>query len=181
MKPWPGLALSALALAYPFAVYYGSGHLSPRWFAAFLAALWLVRLLTRAPGLRTWPLALAALGFCALLAVFDQPALLHWYPVLINAGLLAVFACSLAHGMPIIERLARLVEPDLPPPAVRYTRTVTKVWALFFLANGLTAAALTLWASRECWLLYNGLIAYVLMAALFAGEWLVRQRVRRAA
>jgi len=181
MKHWPALALAALALVYPFAVYYGSGVLSPRWFAVLLGVLWLARLLTRVPGPTLWPMALAGLGFCAALAVFDQPALLHWYPVLINAGLLGLFGLSLYRGMPVIERIARVREPELPAHAIHYTRTVTKVWALFFLANGMIAAALTLWASRECWLLYNGLIAYVLMGALFAGEWLLRQRVRRAA
>jgi uncharacterized membrane protein len=39
----------------------------------------------------------------------------------------------------------------------------------------------SLWASTEVWALYNGLIAYLLMALLFAGEWLVRQRVQRRA
>jgi len=180
MKRAPGLALALVALAYPFAVYYGSGVLSPRGFALILGLVWLIRLITRAQR-GMWPLTLAALGFCALLALLDEPALLHWYPVLMNAGLLLLFAASLYHGMPLIERIARLREPELPPQAVRYTRNVTKVWALFFLGNGLTAAALTLWASRECWLLYNGLIAYVLMGALFAGEWLLRQRVRARA
>jgi len=181
MKRWPGVALALFALAYPFAVYYGSGSVSPRVFAGVLGALWLLRLLMRRHGAGGWPMALAALVFCGALAVFDQPALLHWYPVLINAGLFGLFGWSLLHGMPVIERIARLSEPALPPHAVHYTRCVTKVWALFFLINGLTAAALTLWASRECWLLYNGLIAYMLMGTLFAGEWLVRQRVRRAA
>jgi len=180
MKRWPGVALAALALAYPFAVYYGSGVLSPRWFALVLGVLWLARLCTQGAGYGGWPLVLAALGFCAALAVFDHPALLHWYPVLVNAGMLALFGLSLTRGTPVIERIARVREPDLPPHAVHYTRSVTKVWALFFLANGLTAAALTLWASRECWLLYNGLIAYVLMGILFAGEWLLRPRVKHA-
>jgi len=181
MKRWLGPVLVLVALAYPFAVYYGIERISPRWFAVLLGTLWLVRLLTRGYGAGGWPMTLAALVFCAALAVFDQPALLHWYPVLMNAGLLMLFGLSLMHGMPVIERIARLREPDLPAHAVHYTRTVTMVWTLFFLINGLTAAALTLWASRESWLLYNGLIAYVLMGVLFAGEWLVRQRVRRAA
>jgi len=179
MKYCSGVTLVVLALGYPFAVYYGSGSLSPRWFALVLGGVWLVRLLT--PGQRIWPMALVVLGFCAALAVLDQPALLHWYPVLINVVLLGMFGFSLYHGMPVIERLARLSEPDFPPHAVHYTRVVTKIWMLFFLANGLVAAGLTLWASREYWLLYNGLIAYVLMGVLFAGEWLVRHRVRRRA
>ncbi|CAD5106503.1 COG4648 family protein [Zestomonas carbonaria] len=176
-----GLVLLLAGLAYPFAVYYGLDHLSPRFFALLLGGLWLARLLSRdaRPGSR-W-MALAALGFCALLGVLDQPALLHWYPVLISALLLVLFGLSLRIGMPLVERLARLREPELPAVAVRYTRQVTGVWALFFLANGLVAAALTLWAPTSWWLLYNGLISYLLMGLLFAGEWLVRQRVRRFA
>ncbi|MOA12225.1 hypothetical protein D3C78_1321990 [compost metagenome] len=64
---------------------------------------------------------------------------------------------------------------------MRYTRRVTQVWALFFLANGLVVIALNLWAPLSWWTLYTGLIAYGLMGLLFAGEWLVRQRVRRQA
>ncbi len=40
------------------------------------------------------------------------------------------------------------------------------------------AAALALWAPLAWWTLYTGLIAYLLMGLLFAGEWLVRQRIR---
>jgi len=98
--------------------------------------------------------------------------------VLISGFMLTLFGLSLMRGMPLIERLARLTEPDLPVVAVRYTRQVTRVWCLFFLFNGFVAAALTLWAPLSWWTLYTGLIAYGLMGLLFAGEWIVRQRVR---
>lgn len=172
--------LVLVGLAYPFAVYFGIEHLSPRIFAALLGGLWLARLLLGEgrPGSR-W-MALAALAFCLLLGLAGEPALLRWYPVLLSALLLGLFGLSLKFGPPLIERLARLREPQLPERAVRYTRQVTLIWTLFFLANGLVAAALTLWAPLAWWTLYNGLIAYALMGLLFAGEWLVRQRVRRA-
>lgn len=102
-----------------------------------------------------------------------------WYPVLLNGLLLALFGLSLKFGPPLIERLARLTEPQLPEVAIRYTRLVTAVWAWFFLANGLVVVALNFWAPLSWWTLYTGLIAYGLMGLLFAGEWLVRQRVRR--
>jgi len=178
-----GLVASALllllGLAYPFAVYFGLQHLSPRLFAAGLGALWGLRLLQ--PGLNGLQrgTALVALGFCLLLALSDAAVLLRWYPVLLSLFLLAVFGLSLLRGQPLIERLARLREPELPPHAVRYTRRVTQVWCLFFLFNALTAAALALWAPLAWWTLYTGVIAYGLMGLLFAGEWLVRQRVRR--
>ncbi|MGE8496627.1 MAG: hypothetical protein ACN6O6_03905 [Pseudomonas sp.] len=176
-----GLVLVIAGLGYPFAVYFGMEHLSPRLFAALLGSLWLARLLLdkKRPGGR-W-MAIAALTFCVLLALAGDPALLRWYPVLLSGLLLGLFGLSLKFGPPMVERLARLREPHLPDVAVRYTRTVTQVWAWFFLGNGLVTTALALWAPLSWWTLYTGLIAYVLMGLLFAGEWLVRQRVRRVA
>ncbi len=174
-----GLLLVVAGLLYPFAVYYGMEHLSPRLFAALLGGLWLARALTQRnkPGGR-W-MAGAALAFCLLLGLAGEPALLRWYPVLLNLMLLVLFGLSLKFGPPVVERLARLREPELPEHAVRYTRKVTVVWAGFFLANALLISALTLWAPLAWWTLYTGLIAYALMGLLFAAEWLIRQQVRR--
>lgn len=81
----------------------------------------------------------------------------------------------------MIERFARLHEPDLPESGVRYTRKVTFVWCAFFILNGAAALWTALQASLELWALYNGLIAYVLMGALLGGEFLVRGFVRKRA
>lgn len=180
MKRLIGGLVMIAGIAWPFAVYFGAGHWSPRAFAVLLGALWLLRLLStgvRRPGQRS--MAVAALLFCLLLGLADSSLLLRWYPVLLSGVLLLLFAGSLRHGMPIVERLARLTEPDLPPAAVAYTRRVTAVWAGFFLLNGSVCAGLALWAPLTWWTLYTGLLAYLLMGALFAGEWLLRQRVRR--
>ncbi|SDZ13093.1 hypothetical protein [Pseudomonas sp. NFIX28] len=173
-----GLGLLLAGLLYPFAVYFGMEHFAPWQFGLLLGGLWLARALTgrRRPGSR-W-MAGAALVFCVLLALFDNPLLLRWYPVLISGFMLMLFGLSLKYGPPIVERLARLSEPQLPEKAIRYTRQVTIAWSVFFLFNGLLAAALTLWAPLSWWTLYNGLIAYGLMGLLFAIEWLLRQRVR---
>ncbi|WP_223486976.1 hypothetical protein [Stenotrophomonas indicatrix] len=32
----------------------------------------------------------------------------------------------------------------------------------------------------DVWMLYNGMLAYVMMGLLFGGEWLVRRRVKAA-
>lgn len=174
-----GLLLLVAGALYPFAVYYGMEHWSPRLFAALLGGLWLARALTarsRPGGL--W-LVVAALAFCLLLGVADEPALLRWYPVLLNLMLLVLFSLSLKFGPPLVERLARLREPELPEVAVRYTRKVTLVWALFFLCNSFVLMALALWAPLSWWMLYTGFISYGLIGLLFAGEWLVRQQVRK--
>jgi len=171
-------ALLLAGLLYPFAVYFGMARFAPWQFALLLGGLWLARALTggRRPA-DLWMAGLA-LVFCGLLALFNSPLLLRWYPVLISTFMLSLFGLSLKFGPPVIERLARLREPELPAIAIHYTRQVTKVWCLFFLLNGLVAASLTLWAPLSWWTLYNGLIAYGLMGLLFAIEWLVRQKVR---
>ncbi|MCJ8206051.1 hypothetical protein [Pseudomonas sp. RGM2987] len=173
-----GLGLLLAGLLYPFAVYFGMEHFAPWQFGLLLGSLWLARalLVESRPGSR-W-MAATAIVFCVLLALFDSPLLLRWYPVLISAFMLGLFVLSLKYGPPMIERLARLREPQLPEKAVVYTRQVTVAWSVFFLCNGLLAAALTLWAPLSWWMLYTGLISYGLMGLLFAIEWLIRQRVR---
>ncbi|NQY50862.1 MAG: hypothetical protein HRT50_17520, partial [Colwellia sp.] len=90
-----------------------------------------------------------------------------------------IFSYSLVNPPPIIERLARLTQADLPDHAVIYTRTVTKVWLGFFILNGLVACYTALFTSLQTWTIYNGFIAYILMAILFYGEYLVRLRVQK--
>ncbi|WP_433738333.1 hypothetical protein [Pseudomonas putida] len=173
-----GLGLLLAGLLYPFAVYFGMEHFAPWQFGLLLGSLWLARVLTgkRQPG-SVW-MALVAIIFCLLLALSDNPALLRWYPVLISAFMLTLFGGSLIYGPPVVERLARLREPDLPDEGIRYTRQVTIAWSVFFLCNGLCAAALTLWAPLSWWMVYTGLISYGLIGLMFAIELLIRIRVR---
>lgn len=174
------LLLPVVGLLYPFVLYFGMGKVSPPLFALALGAIWLIRApsLLRKPGGR-WMVGVA-LVYCATLSFTGESKLLQWYPVLMNALLMAVFGISLIYGPPFIERIARLREPDLPPAAVRYTRGVTWVWTVFFGLSGSTSAALTLWGSMAWWTLYNGLISYLLVGLLFSVEWLLRQRLRRS-
>lgn len=138
---------------------------------------------TRLPGLRIsatarWSVAAALL--LAGVAVWSNALLpLKLYPVLVNGALLGVFGYSLAHPPSLIERLARLQEPDLPAAAIVYTRRVTQVWCGFFILNGAIALGTALWASEAVWSLYTGVIAYGLMGLLFGGEYLLRLRFKR--
>ena len=177
MKPG-SILLTLIGVLYPFLVYFGMTVVSPRVFALMLAAAWLLRapFLWREPGGR-WMLGVA-LAYCALLAVDGESSLLRWYPTLISLFLLLAFGLSLIVGPPVVERIARASEPDLPDAAIPYTRKVTWVWVGFFAFNATMSAALTLWATLKWWTLYNGLIAYLVMGVLFAGEWLLRRRLR---
>ncbi|MFA5631139.1 MAG: hypothetical protein WC997_06490 [Porticoccaceae bacterium] len=171
------LAGSVLFLLYPLAVFTGLRYLDPRWLAALLMAVAACRLLVARPGTEPMYMVLAAAGACIITLVFDSSHGLLLYPVMVNGLLLLIFAASLARPPSAIEVLARVREPDLPPEAIRYTRRVTQVWAVFFAFNGAVALA-TVFLDPHWWALYNGLIAYLLMAILMGGEWLVRRRVR---
>ena len=179
MKALLTILVVVTGIVYPFVVYFGFDHLSPRLFAVVLALVWLLRSFTL-PGGQGKIQSAVVLAFCLLLFTVNEGQLLYWYPVLVNGLLMLVFAASLVSGPPVIERLARLQEPYLPPQAVVYTRKVTVAWVLFFAANAGVAAALTLWAPRSWWLLYNGFIAYFLIGLMFGIEWLIRQRVKKA-
>lgn len=130
-EPTDRLGLLLAGLLYPFAVYFGMEHFAPWQFALLLGSLWLARALTgeRKPG-SLW-MACVAMVFCLLLAVFDSPQLLRWYPVLISAFMLVLFGASMKYGPPMVERLARLREPELPQVAIRYTRKVTLARSVF--------------------------------------------------
>ncbi|MCP1374659.1 hypothetical protein [Dyella lutea] len=179
MRRLSAILLPVVGVLYPFVVYFGMEKVAPPVFALVLGSIWLIRApsLLREPGGR-WMVA-AALAYCVLLAVTGEGQLLRWYPTLISLLLLATFGVSLIYGPPIIERVARLREPELPPEAVPYTRKVTWVWVGFFVFNAAVSAALTLWAPLKWWTLYNGLLVYFIMGVLFVGEWLLRQRLRR--
>jgi uncharacterized membrane protein len=172
---------SVMFAALPFLIYYALQHFQSRTVGLMLLAL----LLLRAPGktlnflrnlgLRAILPAAAFLGVMALLWRSNDPVWVLIYPVFMNVAMLVLFAGSLLKPPSVIERLARLRHPDLPPEGVSYTRRVTQVWCGFFVINGGIAAWTAFAASRETWVLYNGLIAYLLMGALFGGEWLFRR------
>jgi uncharacterized membrane protein len=174
----PKLLVALAMLAYPVVVYVGLGQWSPASLAALLVALVLLRAwVARDP---VWLAAAAGVALLGVASAWGGSALpLKLYPVLVSAVLLAVFGASVLRPPTVVERIARLAEPQLPAQAVPYTRKVTLAWCAFFVLNGSIAAATAFWGSDETWLLYNGLLAYLLMGAMFAVELVLRRRMRR--
>jgi uncharacterized membrane protein len=168
-----------ITLMYPLAIWFGHGQVEPRWLAGVL----LLAAATRLPTLAISRVARwSVLGVMLLVAaaVWANALLpLKLYPVLVNLGMLAAFGYSLIAPPSMVERLARLREPDLPEVAVGYTRRVTQVWCVFFVINGGLALATALWASEAIWSLYTGVISYLLMGLLFGIELLLRRRFKR--
>ncbi|MFL9880499.1 hypothetical protein PQR63_19025 [Herbaspirillum rhizosphaerae] len=168
-----------IILVYPLLIWYAHGKIEPRLLALALVAVAVLRLLASKLSQRYRWMSLAALALAAPALFWNAMLPLKLYPVAVSLGMLALFGASLVRPPSVIERLARLQDPNLPAFAVAYTRRVTQVWCAFFALNGGIAFATAVWASEAIWSLYTGLISYVLMGALFVGEYVVRLYVRR--
>ena len=114
----------------------------------------------------------------AALAALDAPLAVKAYPAAVSLAAATVFGATLLHPPSLIERFARCREPDLPPAAQSYCRKVTIVWTAWLITNTIIAAVLALPGHDEAWALWTGLVAYFFMAALFAGEIVVRRFAR---
>jgi uncharacterized membrane protein len=176
------LLFAAFSVLYPLIAVALLRNLGPTAAVVLVIGLLIARLAL--PVLRGLPLSLTValvpvIAAMAAVALFDQVLSIRLYPVFMNMAMLVAFGTTLIRPPSMAERFARVLEPDLPEEGVRYTRTVTKVWVGYFCLNGAIALATALQPNWNLWVLYNGFIAYLAAGLLFAGEYLVRQGVRR--
>lgn len=181
------LISATLLLAYPFAVFAGLRFWGAAPLAFILLVLFFLRIACAHFAGKTknkTPLqqmailtGLVGITLVSLSYLFKQQAWFFYYPVAVNAVMLLLFSHSLWQPQSLIEQFARLQEPDLNAEGVHYTRTVTKVWCVFFIINA-ALSLLTCFLPLAYWTLYNGLISYLLAGSLFIIEFLIRKEVR---
>src|SRR5512139_2579646 len=124
-----GVFQAVLFAAYPFVVYFGYQRLETRALGGLLLGLYGASLLLRIRGsaAELWGLLRQHLGLVLLIGlaiVTGERRVLLLLPMAVSLYLLATFAWSLRAGPPIVERMARLVDPDLPDFCVPYCRKV---------------------------------------------------------
>ncbi len=186
MPRWlPAALRGTFVAAYPLLVYVGVSRWSPRILGLVLLAALLPGLVSKlwtADRAHLWPVLRVPLSIFALVglgAALNEPRFFYALPVLVNLMLLANFAATLRGPVSMIERFARMQEPELPPGGEAYCRKVTIVWCWFFVANAAMSAALALWAPVAWWSLYVGGIAYLLIGLMFTVEYVVRKATFR--
>ena len=102
-----------------------------------------------------------------------------YYPIVINLGFFFIFYSSLSKPKNLIQKMAEKIEgTPLDSSGEQYTRIVTIIWCCFFVFNICVSVFLIWQDMREMWMLYNGLVSYVLIAVLLLGERLIRPRFR---
>lgn len=170
----------ALGLAaYAIAAHLGLAYGSP-WPALLLLFVLLGAGLLRAYLLRARRqlLMMGAIGGALASLAFSGRADLALYlpPLAITLSILLLFAGTLQPGRtPLVTRMAQLLEGDLPPEVLRYTRAVTIAWVLFLAAMNLELWLLALLAPPELWSLFANFINYALLGLFFAGEYRLRR------
>ena len=167
-------------LAYPLVVWAGLRLSGPRVAAALVLVALAARTLplwrsTAGEARRQLLVPLVAAGVPAAGAAWlDDPLLLLCVPALVSLGLLLAFARSLWWGPPVVETFARLQVGELSAAEVRYCRSVTVIWCVFFAANAVTAVALAWSGSLGAWALWTGVYSYLAIALLFGVELALR-------
>ena len=151
--------------------------------AAVLVAAWIVlRTVPRLVATATREQLLVALKLPAIAIVFsllgaatNDARFLLLLPSATQFGFSALFASSLRRGrVALAESFARMQKTSLSAAEVRYCRSVTAIWAAYLAACGLSGLMLAWLASPAVWAVFTGAGAYVLVAALFAAEYVVR-------
>jgi uncharacterized membrane protein len=175
-----GILQAVFLVAYPFIVYFAYRRFETRVAGGVLLGLVALSfaLQIRGPAKDLWELLREHLGLLLLIGVAivtGQRFVLQLLPMGVSLFLLGTFGWSLVSGPPMVERFARLVDPDLPDFCVPYCRKVTIAWCVFLAANALCAGLLAFAGSFEAWALYTGFLAYLLLGAAFAGEFIVRK------
>ncbi len=173
------LVVGGAGMAYPFLVLVGLRLLSAEALLVLPALLLAARLTFARRGPTDLVLGAATLAVGGLTLVSPTLALRAW-PVVVNLGFAVLFLSSFVWPPVMVERFARVVHPDLPDTARPYLRRATGAWVAFFLANASVALWTVVYGTLEQWVLWNGCLGYLAMAAMFTGEYVVRRLVRPA-
>ena len=161
-----------LFIAYPAVAHFGRAATAVALLAT-LAAYIVASLCFRHP-LR-WLVPPAA-GVAVFWASPPVEWLLFVPPILINAMLAWLFGRTLVRGrVPLIARFALMEQGTLSAELAAYTRMLTRLWTLLFIAAALLSLALALSGHRDAWSLFTNFVNYLLVAALFLGEFVYRR------
>lgn len=164
-----------LVLLLPPLVWW-NGLESP-WVGVLLLVIGVLQLLGAHSGFQYFQ-AVLAIGV-ALFVAFGSRRLTLYYPALVNATLLMIWAYSWFHPPTVVERFAPAAHAA-DPHKQRYMRRLTLAWCGVFTVNLLLALVTAQLTDLVWWTAWNGLGAYLLVGLFAGGEYLFRKRRERA-
>lgn len=147
--------------------------LASSWVVVLLLAIGSCQLL----GARTYfnlAQGLLALGV-ALFVLLGSREVTLYYPALVNAVLLGLWAYSWQNPPTVIERLAPPAHVAVPRKR-RYMRGLTLAWCGVFAINLVLALVTVALPDLKWWVAWNGFGAYLFVGSFAAGEYVFRKR-----
>ena len=130
---------------------------------------------------RWWPLlglAISALLAYLVLGEHERIGLIAVNGIThasLNLFLLWFFGHTLFGGRePLISRISRLVQGQLYPEVVSYTRYVTLAWSIYFAMQVVVSALLYFLAPITAWSFFINVLNLPLLALMFIGEHIYR-------
>ena len=179
------LAVAAAAVAYAVLAHMSNSTANANTLGTVLA-VGPVLFISAALAWRS-PYRLPALLICALAAALMYslwPLLEQHFSVLFLLQQVSVYSLlGLTFGrtltgdrVPLCTQWATLVHGVLPQSAVRYTRSVTAAWTLFFAIISITLITLFVLAPLPVWSAFANFCTFPLVGALFVVEYIVRRR-----
>lgn len=168
------MSIGLVLLLPPLVWWHG---LESPWVSFLLLAIGVLQLLGARSGFQRFQ-AVLTVGV-ALFVVFGSRNLTLYYPALVNAALLTIWAYSWFHPPTVIERLAPAAHVA-DPRKRRYMRRLTLAWCGVFTVNLILALVTAQLADLDWWTAWNGLGAYLLVGLFAGGEYLFRKRRERA-
>lgn len=177
MKVIVNSLLCLVSIAYPLYWLWGENPQVLAFLPVIIGIFWALKGINEQALMRyvSWGTSL----LLTIVYITRTNEMMYGYPIIINGLMLIIFGSSLWQKQTVIERFARMQTPNLTERAVCYTRKVTQIWCVFFSFN-IAISVITIYFNLlDYWALYNGLVSYILMGILMAGEWIVRQYVKK--
>lgn len=169
-----------LMVAYPLVAYVALWLKQPHFIIGYLLLVLFLLAVAKCQT-QNWFSGISLLATIGVIAYFIQQTnieyLIYLPPILILFSLFILFSQTLLTGQtPLITRYAQMLGDKLEDRHLRYNRSLTIVWSLFFLLMVLTSILLALFSSMDNWSLFTHVISYLLIASFFIIEFFYRKR-----
>ena len=95
-----------------------------------------------------------------------------------NFCIFSIFFSSLFAKETVIQKFAKMLDGKLSARTRKYTKKLTYIWCIFLFINFLVSVV-TIFLPDKIWIIYNGLISYLLVGLMFAVEYPIRLNFKK--
>ncbi|MDR2181205.1 MAG: hypothetical protein LBN92_00835 [Treponema sp.] len=153
----------------------------------FFAAVYVLFSYRHYHGKNRWMVFLCPLFLCGIgLASFlgNSPLVFKLYPALADLAYSVIFGMSLFIPPPIVYQIEILAAQDIKKilseaRLLSLSRTMTIIWCVFFIIDGIISVITTFAGSDTAWGIYNAGVSYATMGLIFAAQFLYYKFVVR--